>query len=530
MDRFYDRLGPDYERRTPKSERRRKGQYYTPEWLADLVLDAAGYSGRGTLVDPACGSGVFLLRALRRAVGAPELTGYDSDPVAVELARAQMGGSVEIRDTICDPGEQRFDFVVGNPPWVNWRNLDVAARTRLAPLWDRYGLFPHRGLQARLGAGMDDLSALATYVWADRLAVEEGTIALVLPQRLLQSAGGGAGFRRFELPGGRFLRVLSVRDFDSRQCFAGAATRAAIVVMTVSRRATVYPVPYLRGETACDAVPVSSERGAPWAIVRRGLAESLERMRGASPYRARVGIHSGGAAGIYWVDVLERADGLVRVANRSDAGRQQVEAVEAWVEGPLVRRLLRGRDVKRRAAEPSAHILLPYNDGAKAIGEAELAEQYPLAFGYFQGFRTKLQNRAHYRRHFTANDPPWSLYNTGAYSFARHRVVWREQASTLCAAIVSDPGTVADAKLTLVACQSREEAGYLEAVLNSSAARAFVESYAVKTQISTHVLRYMAVPQFRPDDPLHRAIAEQGAGELVCKLWGTDPGVFAAAD
>jgi hypothetical protein len=540
MDPFCDTLGPVYSRSVPKAERRRKGQYYTPEWLADLVLDAAGYDGRGTLVDPACGSGVFLLRALGRR--AKHVTGYDNDARALQTAQIQLVGQdgilrrtgspphLELRDSISDPGDQRFDFVVGNPPWVNWRNLDTAARTRLAPLWNQYGLFPHRGLRARLGAGMDDLSALATYVWADRLAVDDGKIALVLPQRLLQSAGGGEGFRRFELPGGRFLRVLGVRDFDSRQCFAGVATRTAIVVMTVSRHATVYPVPYVRGEINCEAIPVANKRGAPWAIIRRGLAESLERMRGASPYRARVGIHSGGAAGIFWVDVLERAGGLVRIANRADAGRQPVDAVEAWVEARLVRRLLRGRDVKRCSAEPSAHILLPYEDSAKPIGEAELAAKYPHALEYFERFRMVLENRPHYRRHFTAKDPPWSLYNTGAYSFAPHRVVWREQASTLCAAVISDAGTVADAKLTVVACESRDEACFLAAVLNSSAARAFVESYTVKTQISTHVVRYMAVPKFRPDDPLHVAIAARASDELACELWGLDPTVFTAVD
>ncbi len=534
MDPFRDTLGSVYLDSVPVSERRRTGKYYTPEWLADLVLDAAGYRGSGTLVDPACGSGVFLLRALARAdslaCARGQLAGYDADSGAVEVARRQVPpqAEVELRDSIADPGERRFDFVIGNPPWVNWRNLDRTARERLAPLWDQYGLFPHRGLRARLGAGMDDLSALATYIWADRLTVEDGIVALVLPQRLLQSAGGGAGFRRFELPNGRFLRVLSVRDFDSRQCFAGAATRAAAVVMVAGRQPTVYPVPYARGAEACEAAPVSDEHGAPWAIVRQGLAESLERMRGESPYRARVGIHSGGAAGVFWVDVLERRDGQLRVRNRADAGRRQVEPVEAWVEAPLVRRLLRGRDVGRWTAEPSAHILLPYEQGSKAIAEAEMAARYPLAFAYLQRFRAMLEHRAHYRRHFSAKDPPWSLYNTGSYSFATHRAVWREQASTLCAAVVSDPGTVADAKLTLVACESREEAGYLAAVLNSSAARAFVESYAVKTQISTHVLRYLSVPKFRPDDPLHAAIAARSDDELACQLWGVDAAVFTA--
>src|SRR5689334_2189138 len=96
MDPFCDRLGPVYSRSLPVSERKRMGKYYTPEWLADVVLDAAGYHGSGTLVDPACGSGVFLLRALGRAEsppqasGLPHLVGFDTDPRAVNIAREQV--------------------------------------------------------------------------------------------------------------------------------------------------------------------------------------------------------------------------------------------------------------------------------------------------------------------------------------------------------------------------------------------------------------------------------------------------------
>src|ERR1051326_4123544 len=126
------------------------------------------------------------------------------------------------------------------------------------------------------------------------------------------------------------------------------------------------------------------------------MAEPLERMRGLSPYRARVGIHSGGAAGVFWVDVLERRDALVRIANRASAGRRTVESVQAWVEAPLVRRLLRGRDVARWSAEPSSHILLPYAERGKAIGETEMESRYPLAFGYLERFRSFLEVRPHY--------------------------------------------------------------------------------------------------------------------------------------
>ena len=551
-DPFRDILGPVYQRLVPAAERRRTGEFYTPDWLARIALDMTGYDGRGTLVDPACGSGVFILQALARNPQAP-VAFYDTNALAGRAARLQWswatGRPIESApyrnlDSILSPPDERFDFVVGNPPWINWRNLTADLREAIAPLCDRYGLFPHRGLRARLGSGMDDLSALSVYVWADRLAHEGSRLGFILPQPLLQSEGGGAGFRRFELPGGRYLRVTGVRDFGSRQCFRGAAARAAVVVMEVGAARTVFPVPYQSDDVECEATPVSSAPGAPWAITRCGRAEDLARMRGSSPYRARVGVHSGGAAGIFWVRVIaDLGNGVLRIANRAAEGRNSFESVVAEVESKLVRRLLRGRDLRPGVAEPSGHILLPYEDrnAGKAIPEARLRQAYPLTWAYFDRFRDGLVDRAHYRQHFAAaGDPPWSLYNVGDYTFAPHRVAWREQAASLQAAVIADAGTVADAKLTLVPCDSDDEARFLAAVLNSAPARAFVESYAVRTQISTHVLRYLAVPKFDPRNPIHAALddsrrplpgrdcegAVTPADELACRLWDLDPRHF----
>jgi hypothetical protein len=44
----------------------------------------------------------------------------------------------------------RFDYVAGNPPWVNWDSLPDSYRQDTAPLWARHELFPHRGYDAIL--------------------------------------------------------------------------------------------------------------------------------------------------------------------------------------------------------------------------------------------------------------------------------------------------------------------------------------------------------------------------------------------
>lgn len=120
--------------------------------------------------------------------------------------------------------------------------------------------------------------------------------------------------------------------------------------------------------------------------------------------------------------------------------------------------------------------------------------------------------RPHYLQHFKANGAPyWSMYNVGNYTFAHARVVWREQTSSFQCAVIegdSEPPVVADAKLIVVACSSSEEAHYLAAVLNSSPARFVIDSYVVKVQISTHVLKNVAVPTFSGRNALHVSLAD----------------------
>jgi hypothetical protein len=63
-----DLLKKLYQQLFPKSVRHDLGEYYTPDWLAEHVLNEIGYVGNPDerLLDPACGSGTFLVMALNR--------------------------------------------------------------------------------------------------------------------------------------------------------------------------------------------------------------------------------------------------------------------------------------------------------------------------------------------------------------------------------------------------------------------------------------------------------------------------------
>ena len=101
-----DVLGELYQFYFDPDTRKALGEFYTPPELVDLILDQVGYEGEGRLLDPACGSGTFLIQALRRYLhrnrsrnpvnvlrGLTEgfgIVGFDVNPFAILMAEVNF--------------------------------------------------------------------------------------------------------------------------------------------------------------------------------------------------------------------------------------------------------------------------------------------------------------------------------------------------------------------------------------------------------------------------------------------------------
>jgi len=109
-----DPLGTLYQRYFDKETRKALGEFYTPREVVEYILDAVGYEGQSIvnkrLLDPACGSGTFLVEALKRYLRASErkaretgwpavikklcndycIVGFDIHPFATFMAQMQF--------------------------------------------------------------------------------------------------------------------------------------------------------------------------------------------------------------------------------------------------------------------------------------------------------------------------------------------------------------------------------------------------------------------------------------------------------
>jgi len=119
-----------YEVNLPLGERKRRGHFSTPPALVESILDACGYTSEANLthvrvLDPACGSGNFLVGAAQHLLGlvlelAPGLALLEGGvrAVAAEFARTHLANtSVLIEDTNLQRSPQ-YVLVLGAAHYV----------------------------------------------------------------------------------------------------------------------------------------------------------------------------------------------------------------------------------------------------------------------------------------------------------------------------------------------------------------------------------------------------------------------------
>lgn len=438
----------------------------------------------------------------------------------------------------------QFDLVAGNPPWVNWRSLPEAYRQATTRLWARYTLFQHRGFQAILGSSNDDISVLMAYTVSDVLLKPEGRLGFVITQTVFKSMGAGQGFRRLRIDEQTPLRIRIVHDFTDFQPFESATNRTAVFTWQKGL-ATQYPVRYVKWQKTVRRAAISqdaslaevlnltrrldfiaepvdqSDHTSPWITGRDDSIDAIRNLIRPSEYRARVGAYTGGANAIYWLTVVHRRpDGLLVVQNLREGARRQVELVSAEIEAELVYPLLRGRDVAKWRASPSASILVTHSPtgGLTAYSPTHLQRHFPRAYAYLRRFEDMLRSRAVFRRYFTRRSggrtietgPFYSMFDIGPYTFARTKVVWREQAAEFTVAAVNSGSRpiVPDHKLMVVETASPDEAYYLAGVLGNSISRYLVASYILNISTSTAILDNLAVPNYDPRNRQHQAISD----------------------
>lgn len=123
---FDDSLGERYEAMLSESYKNKEGVFYTSMTIVDDMMNEVDVHADTLFLDPCCGSGNFLMKALEKGVKPQNLYGFDTDPNAIAIARRRIKATtgsdapnVVCADflQVCPKLKVKFDLAFTNPPW-----------------------------------------------------------------------------------------------------------------------------------------------------------------------------------------------------------------------------------------------------------------------------------------------------------------------------------------------------------------------------------------------------------------------------
>lgn len=174
---------------THATRKRRLGQYYTPQGLAEYLAEEAILGADWAVMDPAFGQGALLkaagevLRAKGSASPEAQLFGVDLDPKAADSLALALNGRVikshflraDFLRTPVTAFGRKFQCILGNPPFVRLHMMSKAQREAA------------RGLaRARNAIVSGRASSWAYFVLHSMAFLERGgTLAMILPRALV---------------------------------------------------------------------------------------------------------------------------------------------------------------------------------------------------------------------------------------------------------------------------------------------------------------------------------------------------------
>ncbi len=251
-----DQWGQWYESQLSLTERRMKGQHFTPDALCDLMLALTVENGSELILEPGCGTGAFLLRAYEQLGMLPpkepshrqrlsQLWGIELDLKAGFLSACQLisqqGQTSEKRVlphirlgdflSVDVHSVPNFDVIIGNPPYIRQEHLkqqerfsfELATKQVRQDYTNYLNRYPE---QEKLFRGHSDL-----YLWfflkATCLLKAGGRLAFVTSNAWLTSSYGNA-FRQFLT---HHFELKALIESDQECWFPNAAINPVITVL-----------------------------------------------------------------------------------------------------------------------------------------------------------------------------------------------------------------------------------------------------------------------------------------------------------
>jgi len=437
----------------------------------------------------------------------------------------------------------KFTTIIGNPPWIDWKNLPEGYRDRIKAMCLERGLFSGAG---RTGGINLNICALISYASMTNWLAPKGRLAFLMPRELANQAsyegwrklGNKWNFLEFHdwsdaghpfdpvkedfmtfLIGSekRKTRSVPVKAYMKN---GHSKTKIAELNSLESAMEEIEPLPRVAGQI------IPNSTAFTFADDQKQLDE-FSLVAGECDYIGREGVEfypqelllfryagEGPQPGTVWLQNIQFTKSKYRIQRR-----------RVLLETTFLHPLVKGPEIGKFEHDYSGIIVaFPYdaNDPIRPLPVEVLRERAPLLLNYYEQSRETIDQQTKFSDKIRGENPGefYGLARTGPYSFAHTYVGFRDN-TKWCATVITDAEMPWGERTRFVfqnhavsMCEAKsrdefiteDEAHFVCAILNTPIVERFI--YATSDDRSYKIRPPVFVPLYDPEDDRHVRLSE----------------------
>lgn len=423
--------------------KRKFGAVFTPSKWADKLVEKHFFKewlNGATILDPTAGEGVFLKSFFRIAKKREiELTNERvSRLFGIELNQEYVNNfyksiitefSIKFPknnfiqgDIFFQKNEIKADLLIGNPPWVNFSDLEEAYKEKTKHLYIHYGLVKNQK-DLLLGNARTDIATLVIAKVLHSNLKENGKAIFFLPLSIFQNDGANQEFRNYNICGVDFA-VKDILDFNGEKIFENILGRYGVAYFQRDKKQK-FPIKYhilTNGKWKTHKAKPLFNLTDPLTVFNSAESESrlsnFQKISLPKYCQPRQGINTCGANDIFFFDIHEILDhDRVRLSNKLG---DNIIVSKKYIFPLTVSATLTSSYPK-----PEKVILVPHFDNGNPIDLETLSKDKTL-FNYLSKYQSMLRSRKGILINTWINRGFWwALMGVGEYSFAPYKIMWK---------------------------------------------------------------------------------------------------------
>lgn len=359
----------------------------------------------------------------------------------------------------------KFDAIVGNPPWVDWKNLPSEYREKIKSLDVTNTIFSG---DYRTGGINLNIAALITNVVASNWLDEKGVMGLLMPDTFLVQKTY-EGYRKLLLSNNKKAYFKAIDDWSKAgNPFDGVTQKfyTYYITKTPQNYQKGIPIDYyqkLRGvnsqvESLNFEASFSVEKGKAiqtskdttnFCLIHNDANLTIENLKlissNLSDYRGREGVEFYPQELVLYeyVESGRETNTTVTLKNvQVKKSKFKVPQSQIFIEKIYLKPLVRGVDITPFNIDSKYIVPFAYDSEYSkrvAIKENVLREKSPLLFKHFSLHKELFESQNHYSKKIIngSHVPYYSMARVGDYTFAPYHVAFRDNTRNV-ACVVSE--------------------------------------------------------------------------------------------